>query len=596
MISFLQPLWLLGLSAAAVPALLHLLKRRIPPTVPFPAVRYLAETERRHSRRLRLRQLLLMLLRVALIVLLVLAAARPIARVPFGGGHAPTALALVVDNSLSSGAVVAGRRMADAIGAEARSVVDRASAADHLWLVLADGVPLRVTREEARARLERLEPTAARLDLGAATRAAQRLVEADPLGGEVVVVSDLQASAWSRGAAANVPVLVWSPPAGPVNHAIDSAVAVPATWVGPGQVSAAIGGGGAPADLAFDIDGRVSARALATPGAQVTLDVPAPPFGWHVGRLTLASDELRGDDSWWLAVRRAPSPRVDVRDGAGPFVAAAARALERSDHVAVGHDVTIDDALTGSRALVLPPRDPALVGSLNRALAARGIAWRFGAPLTGDWALAGDLPGLDGARAARRLALTGGGANAVVLARAGGAPWAVRDGDVLLLGSRLDTAWTTLPVTAGFIPFLERALADLATGTDRRIRAAPGEIVPLPAAATALVGDGTRLPVPSDGRATAPVAPGVYFVTGSGGDTIGALEVNHDARESRLEHADPAILAAALGPHTTLDDGAALDRDLFGGARRADLAGLLLVLALLTAVAELVVATRGGRS
>ena len=63
MIGFLQPLALLGLLAASIPPILHLVARRLPPVVPFPAVRYLSETERRHSRRLKLRNLLLLLLR-----------------------------------------------------------------------------------------------------------------------------------------------------------------------------------------------------------------------------------------------------------------------------------------------------------------------------------------------------------------------------------------------------------------------------------------------------------------------------------------------------------------------------------------------------
>jgi hypothetical protein len=51
-IGFLQPLALLGLAAVAIPPLLHLIGRRLPPTVVFPAVRYLTATEREHSRRL----------------------------------------------------------------------------------------------------------------------------------------------------------------------------------------------------------------------------------------------------------------------------------------------------------------------------------------------------------------------------------------------------------------------------------------------------------------------------------------------------------------------------------------------------------------
>ena len=48
--SFLAPLWLLAGAAAAVPLLLHLLRRRIGARIEFPAVRYLLRAEREHSR------------------------------------------------------------------------------------------------------------------------------------------------------------------------------------------------------------------------------------------------------------------------------------------------------------------------------------------------------------------------------------------------------------------------------------------------------------------------------------------------------------------------------------------------------------------
>ena len=43
MIGFTAPWVLLGLLAAGIPVLLHLFARREPPTVMFPATRYLAE-------------------------------------------------------------------------------------------------------------------------------------------------------------------------------------------------------------------------------------------------------------------------------------------------------------------------------------------------------------------------------------------------------------------------------------------------------------------------------------------------------------------------------------------------------------------------
>jgi len=105
-VSFLAPFFLLLAGAAAVPLLLHLLRRNVSARIDFPAARYLQRAEREHSRSLRLRNLLLMLLRVLLLIALALAAARPFVR-GFGSGHGATAVAVVLDHSLSTTAVSA---------------------------------------------------------------------------------------------------------------------------------------------------------------------------------------------------------------------------------------------------------------------------------------------------------------------------------------------------------------------------------------------------------------------------------------------------------------------------------------------------------
>src|SRR5918992_5841953 len=108
MIAFLHPWVLAGLAAAAIPILLHLLARREPPTVVFPAVRYLVSTTREHQRRLKLQNWLLLFLRTLLIVVVVMAAAGPTAPLRGVAGHAPSALVLIVDNSPSSGSMAGG--------------------------------------------------------------------------------------------------------------------------------------------------------------------------------------------------------------------------------------------------------------------------------------------------------------------------------------------------------------------------------------------------------------------------------------------------------------------------------------------------------
>ena len=124
--SFLAPLYLALASAIAVPLLIHLLRRRIGMRIEFPAARYLARAEREHSRTLRIRNLLLMLLRVLAILALAIAAARPIARF-VGAGHAPSAIAIVVDNSLSSAVVINGHPLLDDFKGMARDVLGGAT-------------------------------------------------------------------------------------------------------------------------------------------------------------------------------------------------------------------------------------------------------------------------------------------------------------------------------------------------------------------------------------------------------------------------------------------------------------------------------------
>jgi hypothetical protein len=91
---FLNPWFLLGLFAAAIPVLIHLLHVRKLRTVEFSSLRFLKELQKSRLRTLRIRQLLLLLLRTLLIISLVLAFARPAVRGPFfaffGGTSART--------------------------------------------------------------------------------------------------------------------------------------------------------------------------------------------------------------------------------------------------------------------------------------------------------------------------------------------------------------------------------------------------------------------------------------------------------------------------------------------------------------------------
>jgi hypothetical protein len=72
MLSFLSPLFLAGAAAAAIPIVLHLLKREPEPRVKFSAVKLLKRAPVENTEKRHLRELILLALRIATLVLLAL--------------------------------------------------------------------------------------------------------------------------------------------------------------------------------------------------------------------------------------------------------------------------------------------------------------------------------------------------------------------------------------------------------------------------------------------------------------------------------------------------------------------------------------------
>jgi hypothetical protein len=584
-VTFINPLALLGLAAAGIPALLHLLQRRVPPELEFPAVRYLSAAERESARRLKLRHLLLLILRTLLIVVIVLAAARPLARIrgAGGGSHEPTALVVILDNSPSSGAVVDGRLILDRLRVAAHATISRTTSADRVWLMLADGVLRGGTREALRASIDSAATSWQRLDLVQAVDRAARLVNGQPLPGrEVHVLSDLQRTALAEGravVAAGVRVLSLEPGRAVDNLGIANVRVTEGAAVIDLSGTATNAGGAArrPVPVTIRIGGgrqgrgEIAARGLATPGAAVTVALPAQTLapGWWIGDAVLEPDELRADDRRPFAWRVAPAARVTSTPGAGGFVAAALAVLRDGKRVREGADVvfTGGESLTGERTIVQPPSDPALVGQANRALAARGVSWRWsgGPTATPGPIAAANFVLIDGVQVTRRYRLEGAqgteqGAEEI-LATVNGDPWLVRSGNMVLMGSRLDTTWTALPATPSFVPFID-ALANRIVRGEADVTSAEG-------------------------------APRVEFHV-RGVDTVGATVYGPDARESDLTPVAPALAATALGGKDRVEvlSDAEFAAERFSGTRRADASGFLLVLALLLAASELGVATR----
>src|SRR5690606_19996943 len=160
-----------------------------------------------------------------------------------------------------------------------------------------------------------------------------------------------------------------------------------------------------------------------------------------------------------LALLAGPPPAVRVDASAGSFLPPALDALIQSGVVTRGADVLVAGADAADRlpALLVAPADPVLAGAANRNLERLGVPWRFGAPRRGTASVTGAR--LDEVNVSLRYALEPvAGASADTLATAGGAPWVVAGEGYVVVASPLETAATTLPLRASFVPWLGEIL------------------------------------------------------------------------------------------------------------------------------------------
>ena len=224
-LSFLSPLFLIGALAAALPILLHLFHRKTEVVIDFPAVRMLKNAPVQQHRRRRLRELLLLALRVAALLLLALSFARPY----FAGAAAPNSAPLTVIAVDTSMSMTAPGQMDRAREAAARAL--GAAPSSHAVALLSFGDAASVVVEPTTDRTA-VSNAIAQLNAGSTgTRFRTALSRASEIigtrDGRVVVVTDLQQSGWESNDDGGLPdgvgieVIAVPPPAG--NLAITSA-------------------------------------------------------------------------------------------------------------------------------------------------------------------------------------------------------------------------------------------------------------------------------------------------------------------------------------------------------------------------------------
>jgi len=575
MLSFLSPLFLAGAAAAAVPIVLHLLKREPETRVRFAAVKLLKRAPVEHTQKRHLRELILLALRIAALVLLALAFARPF----FATGAAVsssgvTVIALDTSYSMSApGRFERARQLAkDAIArAPLTDLVGVVTFDDEADIVVKPGAD----RVLASAAVDQAAPGFGATRYRAALSAASQHLAGRR--GTIVVVTDLQDIGWDAGDRASVPegtrIEVADVGALPPN------LAVTAVRPLPDRIVAVVRNAGArPRDarVHLTIDNRPAGDATVSLGPNQSAEATfaAARRGASAAVSVDDADGIQVDNVRYAVLGGANRPSVLVVTGSGDLGrdafyvqhaltagtpanaafqvagAGAAQLSAWSDERVAAHAAVL---LLSTRGLERRGRD--LLASYARG--GGGMLIAAGADVDGE--VVGDVLGAGstlrivtanrGRPAARTLApadvrhpvFQAFAGNAATLglvtfqnaARIGGAACQTLarfttgdaaliecpagDGRALVIASDLDNRWSDFPLHATFVPFLHEVVRYLASA-----RAHPSDY---------LVGDAPAGVRKEPGLATLPDA-----ARGGGGPR--RIAVNVDPRES-----DPARMS-----------------------------------------------------
>lgn len=391
--SLLAPLFLLGLTAIALPLWLH--RQRVHQTrrEPFSSSMLLEAQSQQLRVRKRWQYLLLLALRVLLLGALCFAFAQPVWQRHVTRGGARAALQIIVlDTSMSMAADgtferarAVARRLIDNLGAGQRAQL--VSAADGLSVVSSAGSEPTADTAALRAALAGMRAGPARLDYGVAMTGLDGLLARRRGAIEVHLISDFQAS----GTPTRFADLM--PPASPDRqvflqlHPVAPA-AVAANWAitavrrAGSDIIVSVRGFHTPAralSVALEINGKPAGRLSTTVPADGQSDVHfvqplLPPADDRVTARLVAGvqgDGLAADNVRWAAIRNSPAEPVPLLTAAagGRAVSYLSTALTAADG-----DVAEVSPLASFDARALPRYRWVMVddlGAVGNALAAQ---------------------------------------------------------------------------------------------------------------------------------------------------------------------------------------------------------------------------------
>lgn len=345
-LTFLQPAFLLGALAAAVPVIIHLIYRRRALVHRFPAVRFLLLADRRTARKFRLSQWLLLALRVLAILLLAFVLARP--HLTGSNVHAaalapPQATVILVDNSLSmqyrdgqetrlQRARALASRLVQGLAAHDSAVVLPLLSSDE-----AANAPVSLSGDRAalQEHIAALQPSHATVDLPGALQRAFTLLQESPMPRRrLVFLSDLTMHGWEdfhMSRLAVVPehvTLHFIRLGGPQRdaNALLTDVRItekPFIEHAPLDLAAVVQNRSAAALRNVRVDlflgSNLVGQQLVDLGPDEQITVPfrmaAPPAGLHWGEVRLEGDGFVEDDRFYYALRTVTPVHVLLVDG-----------------------------------------------------------------------------------------------------------------------------------------------------------------------------------------------------------------------------------------------------------------------------------------
>ena len=205
--NFLNPWALIGLAASSIPVIIHLLNLRKLKTIEFSDLRFLKELTKTKIRRLKIRQILLLIIRALLIAFLALAFARPMLKTnaPVFGTHAPTSVVLIIDDSPSMDlSDERGERFKQAQNG-ALSIISKLSETDEVALLKASNSLSAQTASFSsnfaglKDEIMKMRPSSAPAVLDNQLRVAAKILPDAKNGNkEVFILSDFQANTFKK--------------------------------------------------------------------------------------------------------------------------------------------------------------------------------------------------------------------------------------------------------------------------------------------------------------------------------------------------------------------------------------------------------------